>query len=73
MSRASDLAGVLRGAQKVARAVSARRERVAGDAWLQSSIREGVERALNNRPTPEEIGENMIISWFSSFDIILKV
>ena len=57
MSRISDLAGVLKGARKVAQAVSAQRERSAGDAWLQSSIREGVEHALNTRPSPEELGE----------------
>ena len=63
MSRISDLAGVLKGARKVAQAVSAQRERSAGDAWLQSSIREGVERALNSRPSPEELGENLYLIW----------
>ena len=56
MSRLSDLAGVLRGLQKVTRSLNAQRERSAGDAWLQSSIREGVERAMTNKPSPEQLG-----------------
>ena len=56
MSRLGDLAGVLKGARIVAQALNAQRERSAGDAWMQSSIREGVERALHDRPSPEDLG-----------------
>ena len=64
MSRLTDLAGVLRGLQKVSRALNAQQERTAGDAWLQSSIREGVERALSNKPSPEQLGKNVkYIHW----------
>ena len=65
MSRVTDLMGVLKGVKKVVGALQKQVERQSSDAWLHSSIRDGIENASASSKTyksPTEIGLEFVES-----------